>query len=78
MNIQTIPQTFTPKEVAESLDLNPSTIYSLLSRGELQAYHYGRRRFISKAQLDDYLAKRNRLELVDMTYACGPTLKLIR
>lgn len=76
MSIQTIPQTFTPKEVAKSLDLKPSTIYALLSRGELQAYHFGRRRFITQSQLDAYLAKRNRVEMVDMTYAQYPAGKL--
>jgi excisionase family DNA binding protein len=76
MNITPPPDRFTPKEVAASLKLKPSTIYAMLSRGELQGHHSGRRRFITQSQLDAYLAKRNRVEMVDMTYAQYPAGKL--
>jgi excisionase family DNA binding protein len=72
-----IPQTFTPSQIAERLGLKVSTIYAMLSRGELQAYHYGRRRLISEEQLQRYLGNRRTVE-IDMTYSCGPALKLSR
>jgi excisionase family DNA binding protein len=39
---------FTPSEVAEILSLKVSSVFALLSRGELKAYHIGRRRVITE------------------------------
>jgi len=62
--------------VANKLGVQPSTIYAMLSRGEIQAHHYGKRRYFTQSQLNAALMKRNRVDLIDMTYACGPKMKL--
>jgi hypothetical protein len=69
-------KTFTPVQVAEILGLKVSTIFALLSKGELKAYHKGRRRVITEEQLRTFQESRKRRVEVDMTYACGPALKL--
>jgi excisionase family DNA binding protein len=76
MTSQNKPKTYTPSEVAELLGLKPGTIYADLSRGRLRAYHYQRRRLITQDQLEDYKKVRQSTVVVDMTYACGPALKL--
>lgn len=70
-----IEKRYTPSEVAERLGVKVGTIYAMLSRGEIQAYHQGRRRVFTEAQVNQYIASRGTVE-VDMTYACGPALKL--
>lgn len=70
--------TYTPNEVAKILGLKVSSVFALLSRGELKAYHVGRRRVITEQQLKTFQDSRKRNVEVDMTYACGPALKLSR
>jgi excisionase family DNA binding protein len=67
---------FTPAQIAEILGLKVSSVFALLSRGELKAYHVGRRRVITEQQLKTFQDSRKRNVEVDMTYACGPALKL--
>jgi len=69
-------RTYTTTEVAEILGLKVSSVFALLSRGELKAYHVGRRRVITEEQLRTFQESRKRRVEVDMTYACGPALKL--
>jgi len=76
MDYRPARKTYTPTEVAHILGLKPATIYAELSRGQLRAYHLGRRRLITEEQLQAYKSKRQAVILVDMTYACGPALKL--
>ena len=59
---------FTPSEAATKLGLKVGSIYALLSRGELHAYHKGRRRLIPEVELERLKAKRTAV-VVDMTYA---------
>ena len=73
--MRTIEKRYTPSEVAEQLGVKVGTIYAMLSRGEIQAYHLGRRRVFTEAQVNQYLARRATVE-VDMTYSCGPALQL--
>jgi excisionase family DNA binding protein len=68
------PINFTPSEAAQRLGLKVGSIYALISRGELLAYHQGRRRLIPSNELQRLMLKRNAVE-VDMTYAFGPRLK---
>jgi len=68
--------TYTPTEVAEMFGIRTGTIYAELSRGRLRAYHYQRRRLITQDQLEEYKKVRQSTVVVDMTYACGPALKL--
>jgi excisionase family DNA binding protein len=77
--MNSFPQrTYTTTEVAEILGLKVSSVFALLSRGELKAYHVGRRRVITEQQLKTFQDSRKRNVEVDMTYACGPALKLTR
>ena len=70
-----IEKRFTPSQVAEVLGVKVGTIYAMLSKGEIQAYHVGRRRVFTESQVNQYKAHRSTVE-VDMTYACGPALQL--
>jgi len=69
-------RTYTTTEVAEILGIKVSSVFALLSRGELKAYHVGRRRVITEQQLKTFQELRKRRIEVDMSYACGPALKL--
>jgi len=69
-------RTYTTTEVAEILGLKVSSVFALLSRGDLKAYHVGRRRVITEQQLRTFQELRKRRVEIDMTYACGPALKL--
>lgn len=71
-----IEKRYTPQEVAEQLGVKVGTIYAMLSRGEIQAYHLGRRRVFTESQVNQYIASKPSVE-VDMTYSCGPALQLL-
>lgn len=73
--MSSLEKRYTPREVAERLGVKVGTIYAMLSRGEIQAYHLGRRRVFTEAQVKQYMARRGTVE-VDMTYSCGPALQL--
>ena len=70
------PAIYTPSEAALRLGLKVGSIYALISRGELLAYHQGRRRLIPGVELQRLILKRSVVE-VDMTYAFGPRRELI-
>jgi len=76
MNYDQSQITYTTNQVAEILGLKVATVFALLSRGELKGYHVGRRRLISAQQLKEFQESRRRNVEIDMTYACGPALKL--
>jgi excisionase family DNA binding protein len=65
---------YTPSEVAARLGVKVGTIYAMLSRGEIHAYHLGRRRVFTEAQVRQYMDRRGAVD-VDMTYSCGPALQ---
>ena len=69
------PANFTPSEAALRLRLKVGSIYALISRGELLAYHQGRRRLIPSVEIQRLMLKRSAVE-VDMTYAFGPRMEL--
>ena len=73
--MRTLEKRYTPCEVAEMLGVKVGTIYAMLSRDEIQAYHVGRRRVFTESQVKQFKAHRSTVE-VDMTYACGPALQL--
>jgi excisionase family DNA binding protein len=73
--MKNMEERFTPSQVAELLGVKVGTIYAMLSRGEIQAYHVGRRRVFTESQVRQFKANRRTVE-VDMTYACGPALQL--
>lgn len=45
-------------EVAEALSISRPTVYRLLERGELKAFHVARRRLVSVEELDRFIAER--------------------
>ena len=73
--MRTMEKRYTPSQVAEMLGVKVGTIYAMLSRDEIQAYHVGRRRVFTDTQVKQYKARRGTVE-IDMTYACGPALQL--
>ena len=68
MKIETQGNTFTPQQVADLLGFKVASIYALLSRHELGALKNGRRRLITQAQLNAYLARRGKTDdIIDYT-----------
>ncbi len=53
MNEETL---YTPEEIAEKLKLSKYTIYEMIKREELPAYHIGRSIRISESQLESFIA----------------------
>jgi putative molybdopterin biosynthesis protein len=53
-----IPSLYTPAEVADYLHVSRGTIYSLLSRGEINSVKIGRNRRFTADHVKDYLARR--------------------
>lgn len=49
---------FTPAEVAIRLGVTRETVYSLISRGHLDAHRFGRSRRITEKQITDCLNRR--------------------
>jgi len=52
-----IPSLYTPAEVADYLHVSRGTIYSLLSRGEINSVKIGRNRRFTADHVKDYLAR---------------------
>lgn len=59
--------TFTPSQIADMLGMKTSSIYALISRKYLSANRVGRKRYISQAQLDQYLLTRGYDVIIDYT-----------
>jgi putative molybdopterin biosynthesis protein len=57
---------FTPAEVASHFGVTRETVYSMISRGQLNAYRFGRSRRISEEQIQECLARRNEI-VIDAT-----------
>jgi putative molybdopterin biosynthesis protein len=53
---------YTPKEVAEILKISKYTVYELVKRGELKAYHVGRKVRIEGEDIENYKRKSKGLE----------------
>ena len=53
-----IPSLYTPAEVADYLHVSRGTIYSILSRGEIESLKIGRNRRFTAEQVQDYIKKR--------------------
>ena len=61
--------TYTPKEIASMVGVEPSTVYSWLSRGELRALKVGRNRLIKMEHLKEFYEYRRTGDFIDYTYA---------
>ena len=53
-----MPNLYTPNEVADYLNVSRGTIYSLLSRGEIESLKVGRNRRFTAQQVTDYVNRR--------------------
>jgi len=48
---------YTPEEVAKILKISKFTVYELIKRGELTAYHIGRKVRVEGADIESYNSK---------------------
>jgi len=56
---------YTPEEVAEILRISKFTVYELIKRGELIAYHIGRKVRIESADIESYKRKSKGLDSIE-------------
>jgi excisionase family DNA binding protein len=61
-----MPNLYTVKDVAEYLDLSTGTIYSLVSRGEIDSIKIGRARRFTGQHVKEYV-NRDRQLIIDAT-----------
>ncbi len=57
---------FTPAEVASHFGVTRETVYSMISRGQLDAYRFGRSRRISEQQIKESMSRRYQV-VIDAT-----------
>ena len=60
----TIPTLYTPAEVADYLHVSRGTIYSLLSRGEIDSVKIGRNRRFTEEHVREYVQRRGTIVIV--------------
>lgn len=72
VNPQFNPKHLTPEQVAECLGVKTATVYAWISRGEMQAFKFDRRRFISEEQVHNFQQRRGHGDYVDYRYTNGP------
>lgn len=76
--MSTLPSdiSYTPEEVAKILKISKFTVYELIKRGELTAYHIGRKVRVEGADLESYIQKAKRLDssLSSISSVHSPTL----
>lgn len=53
----TEPVSYTPEEVAKSLKISRFTVYEMIKRGDLAAYHIGRKVRVEASDLEAYIKK---------------------
>ena len=56
-----LPQLFTAQEVANSLNIARGTVYSMVSRGEIDSYKIGRTRRFSAEQIDEFKKRQGQI-----------------
>lgn len=49
---------FSIPETAEALGVSRTSIYELMNQGELRSFHVGRRRFVPRDQVDQFISRR--------------------
>lgn len=57
---------YTPAEVAQYIGVTRETVYSMISRGQLDAFRFGRSRRISEQQLKESMSRRYQV-VIDAT-----------
>ena len=60
-----LPSLYTPNEVADYLHVSRGTIYSMVSRREIDSIKVGRNRRFTAEQVKDYIARRQQVVIVD-------------
>ena len=55
---------FTPEQVANRFGVDRQTVYSMISRKQLDAYRFGRSRRITEAQIQDCLNRKYQRPIV--------------
>ena len=72
VNTQFNSQYLTPEQVGERLGVKTSTVYAWISRGEIRAFKFERRRYISEEQINDFQHNRGSSDYIDYRYANSP------
>ena len=57
---------YTPAEVAHHMGVTRETVYSMISRGQLDAFRFGRSRRISEQQIKESMSRRYQV-VIDAT-----------
>ena len=57
---------YTPAEVAHHMGVTRETVYSMISRGQLDAFRFGRSRRISEQQIRESMSRRYQV-VIDAT-----------
>ena len=61
-----IPSLYTPKQVADYLHVSWGTIYSMISRQEIQSIKIGRNRRFTSEHIEDYIRNRQTVAVMDL------------
>ena len=61
-----IPSLYTPNQVADYLHVSRGTIYSMISRQEIQSLKVGRNRRFTREHIEDYIRNRQSVVIVDV------------
>jgi excisionase family DNA binding protein len=64
--LMNIPSLYTPKQVADHLHVSRGTIYSMISRKEIQSLKVGRNRRFTSEHIEDYIRNRQTVVIVDV------------
>jgi len=59
-----MPSLYTPNQVADYLHVSRGTIYSLISRNEIDSIKVGRNRIFTAKQVNEYLSRRGQQVVV--------------
>ena len=60
------PSLYSPNQVADYLHVSRGTIYSMISRQEIQSLKVGRNRRFTSEHIEDYIRNRQAVIIVDM------------
>ena len=60
-----MPSLFTPNQVADYLHVSRGTIYSMISRKEIQSLKIGRNRRFTSEHVEDYIRNRQTVVIVN-------------
>jgi len=61
-----MPSLYTPNQVADYLHVSRGTIYSMISRQEIQSLKVGRNRRFTSEHIEDYIRNRQTVVIVDV------------